>query len=164
MSMLSVEEPIWCPAEAASAFIEPALRAICEGDVLTLRVPLEPTVPGRGFMLEHDVRFRIAHSRDASGLNDLVAITWDPDSAIPMPEFRGTITADWNADGTGFILEIEGEYDPPGVLAGKSFDALVGSRIARTTMHDLLRRTARAIEALYQQAVSAGTTMSEERP
>jgi len=163
MQILNAEEPVHCPPEAASALIEPALRALARGPMLVIRVPLLRSTGESDLALVHEVRFRISHMRDESGLNDLVRITWEPESLIPMPDFTGTLTADWNADATGFVLELEGEYDPPGGIVGEVFDAFVGSRIAFATMHDLLCRTAGAVDELYQRAVTTGAPSSAEQ-
>jgi hypothetical protein len=162
MATLHAQEPIGCPADAASELIEPAIRAISAGETLAVRVPVEPSGSEDGITLEHDVRFRTSHVRDASGLNDLTVITWESGSPIPMPQFSGTITADFDAAGTQPVLVLDGAYDPPGGMAGAAFDALLGSRIARATMHELLHRMAGAIEVLYEGARTSPAPFSEE--
>jgi uncharacterized membrane protein len=50
-------------------------------------------------------------------------------------------------------LEIEGNYEPPGGVAGAAFDAILGHRIAAESIHDLLVRFQSAFETLSAEPV-----------
>jgi hypothetical protein len=57
---------------------------------------------------------------------------------IPTPGFEGTITLRAGEDYNECELELDGRYEPPGGVAGKLFDDLVGRRIAHATLGSLL--------------------------
>ncbi len=84
-------------------------------------------------------------------------IAWDSGSTprgIPTPGFTGTLTLAAGEDYGETKLELDGSYDPPGGVAGRAFDQLVGRRIAHATLSallggvgDELRETHQRIEA-----------------
>jgi uncharacterized membrane protein len=53
-------------------------------------------------------------------------------------------------------LEIEGNYAPPGGIAGAVFDAILGHRIAAESIHDLLLRFKFAFETLNEGVTEFG--------
>ncbi len=57
---------------------------------------------------------------------------------IPTPGFTGTLTLSAGEDYSETELELDGRYDPPGGVAGRAFDELVGRRIAHATLSALL--------------------------
>lgn len=146
MANIIAEEHVRCAPEITAALIEPALRRIAQGEELAVRLPADVIGIHSPLALEQGVRFRVAHARDQSGLNDVVTIAWEPEGDVLVPAFRGILTSDGDV-GTSLIT-LQGAYDAPGGLVGKVLDEGFGFWIARATMHDLLKRLARAIEAL----------------
>lgn len=57
---------------------------------------------------------------------------------IPTPAFEGTLVLSAGEDYGETELKLEGRYEPPGGLAGRAFDELVGRRIAHATLAALL--------------------------
>jgi hypothetical protein len=149
MAKLSIEVPVGCVPAIAQPLLERAVRAISHDGMLSLNMPLE--APGCDpAAIEQDVRCTVEACRDESSLNDVLAIAWHVNGAVPLPEFRGTIVADWGSGTPDVqaVLRLDGVYTPPAGLIGSAFDAGVGFRLTRATMHDLLQRIARAVEEL----------------
>jgi hypothetical protein len=157
MSRIVAEEYVACRPQEADVLLELAVRAIAAGGTMEMRVPSETLGIKNAIALEEDVRFRVTHSRDAAGLNDVLAIDWEPIGTFPAPPFHGVLTVDLDEDRRGSILSLEGEYEPPGSLLGKAFDEAVGFWIARATIHDLLRRIAHMIETMQKRSKNIKT-------
>jgi nucleotide-binding universal stress UspA family protein len=75
--------------------------------------------------------------------HDEILLDWSAGTAW-LPNFRGTLRMRINGERTRLILD--GNYAPPGGPLGVLFDAIGGSRMARATANDLLRRIAGALE------------------
>jgi hypothetical protein len=149
MAEIIAEEHVQCTAADAGALLERAIGVLAGGPSLPLRIPLDAGTVRTGAALEQTVRFTVGRVKDASGLNDLVAITFEPEGGlVPLPVMHATLAVDPDVDGETSVLSLTGSYDPPGSLLGKAFDESVGFWIARATAHDLARRLARTIEAI----------------
>jgi uncharacterized membrane protein len=102
---------------------------------------------------------------DAVRRHDALSISWQPRWSV-FPSFRGRATV--RPQSPGAILALEGSYEPPGGLAGKFFDRLIGERLANGTMDHLLDRLRRYIEQrhlAFQQACPTIEQLNEvERP
>lgn len=149
METITADEPVRCPTKAIGALIEPALAKLTSGGTLTLRVPSEIVGVRDAVGLEQTVRFHVLHARDAANLNDVLVIGWEPRGTQLTPEFHGILSYDADVDASSSLLTLSGTYTPPGGAIGEAFDAALGFWIARATVHDLLRRIARQIEALF---------------
>ena len=84
----------------------------------------------------------------------VLEVSWRPVSG-PYPTFKGKLFA-LRGDRSSCRLEIEGNYDPPGGVAGAVFDAILGHRIAAESIHDLLVRFKSAFETLNEGAAAGG--------
>jgi len=151
---MSVEIPVNAPADFTMAFLHDHFveRAAAEGNAAaTLDLALR--APGLGGLtlekaVDADVRYVAGR-----GAPTTLAIAWRPRNSGAFPRFRGTLTA--TADGAERCrLSLAGSYVPPGGIAGRAFNALVGQRIARATLDDLLRGLAKAAEADYRLRVA----------
>jgi hypothetical protein len=151
MANMIAEEHVRCGPTVIASLIEPALRRLSNGETLSVRVPSDVIGIRSPITLEQEVRFRFAHACEQDGLNDILTISWEPEGNIFVPAFCGILTSDPDVDSAESILVLQGAYSPPGGPVGKAFDEAFGFRIARATMHDLLRRLARAIEALVAE-------------
>jgi len=70
---------------------------------------------------------------------------------IPTPGFEGTITLRAGEDYDESELELDGRYQPPGGVAGKLFDDVVGRRVAHATLGSLLDGVRRELRAAHQR-------------
>lgn len=66
------------------------------------------------------------------------AVHWQAEGGGHFPIFDGFLTVAADEDYNSYYLVIEGDYEPPGGLAGKMFDAVIGNRIAVATTRNLL--------------------------
>jgi len=92
--------------------------------------------------LAHDVVVRFRKGRDAENLNDTFFVDWQPSGEGPYPAFSGTMNVYAESDPRQSRLEIDGTYDAPGGAIGRIFDALIGRRMARASLADLVERIA----------------------
>ena len=123
---------------------------------LTGRVPpeghaarLELSVPDLPLGLQHAVLATFERVGPASGWNDTVRVKWRPDGGGPFPDFDGSLKIVADEDYTGFWLALDGAYVPPGGIAGKLFDAALGTRIAHATGRRLLEEIRAEMEATF---------------
>jgi hypothetical protein len=92
--------------------------------------------------LAHDVLVRFRKGRDAENLNDTFFLDWEPSGQGPYPTFSGSMNVYAETDPRGSRLEIDGNYQAPGGMIGQLFDALIGRRMARVALADLVERIA----------------------
>jgi hypothetical protein len=72
----------------------------------------------------------------------VVPITWRSLEAEPLfPAFTGNIRLKQIPDGLN-VLQIDGNYEPPGGPLGRATDAAVMAAIAKETINDLVERVA----------------------
>jgi hypothetical protein len=90
--------------------------------------------------------------------HDALTVSWQPRWSV-FPSFRGRATV--RSQSPGSILALEGSYEPPGGLAGKFFDRLIGERLANGTMDHLLGRLRRYIEYRYHAFQRACPTIEQ---
>jgi hypothetical protein len=70
---------------------------------------------------------------------------------IPTPGFEGTITLRAGEDYDECELALDGRYEPPGGVAGKLFDDVVGRRIAHSTLGSLLDGVRAELQASHER-------------
>jgi len=92
--------------------------------------------------LAHEVVARFRRGRDAENLNDTFYVDWAPSGEGPYPTFSGVMNVYPESDPRESRLEIDGNYEAPGGIVGRLFDALVGRRMARVSLADLVERIA----------------------
>jgi hypothetical protein len=76
-------------------------------------------------------------------------VHWKAETGSAFPVFSGELVVEADEDYNSFWLTIDGSYEPPGGLAGKMFDAVVGHRLALDTTHNLLLAMRDTAEAEY---------------
>lgn len=74
-------------------------------------------------------------------------VHWEAASGGLYPVFDGELTIGADEDYDAFWLVLDGGYVPPGGIAGKVFDAVVGNTIAQATANGLLADMRASIEA-----------------
>jgi hypothetical protein len=126
-------------AVAEPGALERAIRAVCRGTMLQVRVPLRLGTTA-ALEAQYDVRCGTARGIDESRLNDVVIVSWEPAARLALPALHAVVTSDLSEDGRTVVLRLDGSYDPPGRGAGAVFDAAVGKRIAEASARDFLRR------------------------
>lgn len=139
-----------CPFSVAHDYAEDFFAGASRG--VELRVPIRDL--GR---LRRPVRL-IAERRpdeDEPGrLHDQLDIDWSAGTHF-FPDFRGTLRLRIESVETT-RLALEGCYEPPFGPLGMLFDLMLGRRIARATMSDLLQRVGDAMEAREVEFLARG--------
>lgn len=146
LSRLTVERVARCPFTAAHEYVADFLReAQRQVDV---RVPLRDVVPLLGGSIAKPVELVFALQPDeheGGRGHDAMQIAWRAQGRL-FPDFHGALRLRIASVETT-LLTLEGAYQPPFGPAGRVVDALVGRRIARATMGELLGRIAAELEA-----------------
>ena len=145
-TQVAVERVVCCPFSVAHDYAEDFLRDAAAGGV-ELHVPLRDVAPTREGHLRRRVRLvaqRILDDHDPGRVHDALEIDWAAGTRF-FPDFHGALRLRIDTVETT-RLSLEGTYEPPMGPFGRVFDLLVGRRIARATMRDLLRRLGDAME------------------
>jgi PAS domain S-box-containing protein len=87
---------------------------------------------------------RVRDVSDRSRRHEALSFTWRCGGWFPLPEVHGFITV--RPHGTLTRLTLDGQYTPPGGIAGRVFDTLVGRRIAKRSIQRLVREMALFVE------------------
>lgn len=156
VSKVTVERVARCPFSVAHDYAEDFLREIDERGA-EIRVRLRDFIPTRRGKLRRRVRIvfeRRLDEGEAGRQHDAVALHWSAGTRL-FPDFHGDLRLRIaSVDET--LLTLEGEYRTPFGLLGRAFDMLLGRRIARSTMSELVGRIAKAMER-REAAYRAGT-------
>jgi hypothetical protein len=83
------------------------------------------------------------------------ALHWEAGDKSRYPVFDGELGIDGDDTYETLRLVLEGSYTPPGGIAGRAFDAVVGRHIADLTAKTLLKEIGGAIELDYAAAEKA---------
>lgn len=78
------------------------------------------------------------------------AVHWMAEDGGIFPVFDGFLSVGADEDYNSYWLVIDGAYEPPGGLAGKMFDAVLGHRIAVTTTRNLLVALRETAEIIFE--------------
>ena len=145
VSRIVVETVARCPFSVAHDYAEDFLRD-AERSV-EVHVPLRDFITGLPGAARAPVKMVFAlHPDEAESgrLHDALAIEWHAGTRL-FPLFHGTLRLRIaSVDSTR--LTFEGAYRPPLGLVGLVFDRVLGRRIARATMRELLDRISAALE------------------
>jgi hypothetical protein len=158
LSRVVAERVAHCPFSVAHEYADDFFReAAVRGAEVGVR--LRDVVPTLGGRLRQPVRLDSGRrpDEDESGrAHDQLEITWTAGTRF-FPDFRGTLRLRI-ASVNETRLTLQGTYSPPFGAPGMVFDRLIGRRIARATMCDLLDRLADAMErreAAYRGRIAA---------
>jgi hypothetical protein len=127
-------------AEALAAYLDDVPKDAEGAPVIALRAPLGDVV------FERDAVVRLFPARQSGG-SDVVDISWEPKGGGHgrYPSFYGTLSfTPLGAAST--LCAIDGAYEPPFGPIGAVVDSIVGRRIARATVEDLLVLLKRELE------------------
>jgi hypothetical protein len=155
LSRVVAERVVRCPFSVAHEYAEDFFReAAAQG--AEVRVPLRDLVPTLGGRLRQPVQVTFGRRPDEAETgraHDEMEIDWTAGTRF-FPAFQGALRLRIaSIDETR--LTLEGTYRPPFGAAGRVFDALIGRRIARATMLELLDRLGSAMasrETTFRQA------------
>ena len=146
VTRITVERVARCPFSVAHDYAEEFLREIDERGA-EVRVRVRDLLPTRRGKLRRRVRIvfeRRLDEAEAGRAHDAVALHWTAGTRL-FPDFHGDLRLRIaSVDET--LLTLEGEYRPPLGPLGAAFDVLLGRRIARSTMNELVGRIAKAME------------------
>jgi len=141
-----------CALNQGPRYLERFLAMHARGDdgaiVVPLRAPL--AIAGMRADLEKSVEFVFSRVRTGADMIPKIAVRWEPVDGGPFPTFEGTVSIEGDEDYTRCAVVLRGNYEPPLGIAGKTFDAAVGGRIARATAREFLERIREFIEAAYR--------------
>jgi hypothetical protein len=134
---ISVDVPFERVPELAERFL--ATIKNNDGDAV---IPLSVEVGD--LVVEREARLAIVPTRRYWGY-EIMDIGWEARGGGPYPAFKGTLCAEQETLKT-CRLDLDGEYLPPGNIAGAAFDAMMGHRIAQAVSRRLLERMRAAFE------------------
>jgi hypothetical protein len=130
-----------CPLEQASDLLA-ARFARHDGSTMTIQVPLADVSVAREIAVSFTPHPE--HSRYRA-----MNLSWAPKGGGPYPTFAGTLRFEPAATRTN--LALDGNYEPPGGIIGKAFDAVVGRRIAAAGVRALLETIKADLEDAYRE-------------
>lgn len=145
ISRVSVERLVQVPFSVAHDYAEDFFRD-AERDV-EVRVPLRDLFWAVRGQFRRPVRLVFAlhpDETDDGRVHDAMLIEWTAGTRL-FPDFHGTLRLRIDSV-ESTLLTLEGSYRAPFGAPGLLFDRLIGRRIARSTMRELLERLALAME------------------
>jgi hypothetical protein len=160
VSRVEVERVARCPFSVALDYVEHFFSEARDG--IDVRVPLRDFVyalPGNVWKPVQLVFALHPDDTDTGRVHDAMLVEWRAGTRL-LPDFHGTLRLRIASVETT-RLTLEGAYRPPFGVAGELFDVLLGRRIARAMMRDLLRRIGDALEtreAAFRGAGASGIT------
>jgi hypothetical protein len=147
MTSLLQRQSVPCPYGLARKYLESELTGEADNLFVQWTLHVEP-VPG-AFELSKEVDVTVTRGHDPLHFDQPWNLEWTPHAGGPYPAFTGTLTVRADEDWNAARLELIGSYDPPFGPAGKLFDAIAGTRIARATAKTLLTDISRRVLARY---------------
>ncbi|HYW53798.1 MAG TPA: hypothetical protein VFF00_06015 [Candidatus Elarobacter sp.] len=120
--------------------------------LLTLALPV-----AEGRDIARPVTARTERLAGAANYSSRYAIAWDAGRTargIPTPGFTGTLALGAGEDYSETAIQLEGTYDPPGGIAGRAFDELIGRRFAHATLSALIGGVGDELRTAHQQMES----------
>ena len=160
MSRIEVSREAAVPFSEAESYADAFFRRAERG--IEVHVPLRDVVPRLTGKLKKPVQMVFARHTDdleQGRLHDAMLVEWEAVGTRLFPQFHGTLRL--RIAGEGTYLTLEGAYRPPLGGAGQIFDRVIGRRIARATMRELLERIAADMEkreAAYRAHEASGIT------
>jgi hypothetical protein len=133
-----------CPFSITEDYaIDYLQRARAGADESDIRVPIRhvPTVLQRSVALKFSIHPDLLEPGRA---HDELRVSWNAGSLL-LPEFSGVVR--FRIAGLQTRVIVEGGYRPPFGVLGRAGDALIGRRIAQSSIDDLAQRIARDLEA-----------------
>jgi hypothetical protein len=154
MSNLEQRRSVACPLAQAGMRLKHffSLHGNRDGDIAKLTIGIDVDVPGLSvpLALQRAVIVTIQPHHLPADMDPRYAVQWAPEQPGPFPLFSGELTVESGDDYNSFVLFIAGNYAPPLGLLGRGFDAIVGNRVARSTVDGLLKQIGGSIELAFE--------------
>ena len=147
MSRIEVSRDAAVPFSEAETYADDFFREAERG--IHVHVPLRDLllpVTGKIHKPVQMVFARHGDELERGRLHDAMLVEWKAIGTRLFPHFHGTLRLRI-AGVASTRLTLEGAYRPPLGRLGEAFDRVIGRRIARATMRELLDRVAGAMEA-----------------
>lgn len=143
MTAIAEKELVHAPLASADAFLKAYLAAhqAPKGD--GARIVLQA-----GSMAQAAI-ITLHPAHRPADMTPRYKVHWEAEGGGPFPVFDGELTIGSDVDYNAFYVVIDGEYAPPGGIAGQVFDAVVGHRIATACARGLLNEIRTEIEARF---------------
>jgi hypothetical protein len=153
--MATIQERVYIDApysQAADAFerrlgLGPGTsRGTC---VLTLAFPIP-----EGREIARVVTATAERLSNAANYASRYAIGWPAGATphgIPTPGFEGVVALSAGEDYGETTIQLDGHYEPPGGVAGRAFDGVLGQRIAHATLGALLNGVGEELRAAHER-------------
>jgi hypothetical protein len=150
MSNIEQRRSVACPLAQAGMRLKQffSLHGNREGDIAKLTIGIDLEVPGLAvpLALTRAVVVTIQPHHLPADMEPRYRVQWAPERPGPFPLFSGELIVESADDYNSFILCIAGNYTPPLGVVGQGFDAVVGNRVAQSTVEGLLQRIGGSIE------------------
>lgn len=143
MSDISERELVRAPLAAADSLLNVFLAAHPGPREEDARVLL------RAANVSEPAVVTITKAHRPSDMTPRYAVHLEAEGEGAFPIFDGSLSVEAGEDYNSFWLAVEGSYSPPGGLAGKMFDVLVGNRIAGEAARNLLIAMRDTAEATF---------------
>jgi hypothetical protein len=146
----SVERTVRCPFSVAHEYAAEFFRE-AESSGIEVQVPLRDFfvgLPGRARRPVKLVFARHPDETEGGRAHDALKVEWTAGTRL-LPDFHGTVRLRI-ASVEETSITLEGAWRAPLGLLGWAFTFIVGRRIAKSTMRDLLDRLAEALERREQ--------------
>ncbi|MGA2393481.1 MAG: hypothetical protein ABSH03_09050 [Candidatus Lustribacter sp.] len=145
MSRVAERALVAAPLPSAARFLDAFIAANSAPGGTGARVVLHVG----GFSEPAIVTLTPAHQK--GDMTPRFEVHWQSESgSAAFPIFDGQLTVQADQDYDTFALAIDGTYEPPGGLAGKVFDMVVGERLAAETTKNLLATIRDYVQAFFQ--------------
>ena len=141
MSSIAVKQLVQAPLGSAARLLQAYIEAHPAHESGGVRLVL------RARSLERPAVVTMTPAHRPADMTPRFAVHWESEEEGPYPIFDGFLSIEAGEDYNVFSLALEGMYKPPGGLAGRAFDAVVGNRIAEQTARELLADIAGTMEA-----------------
>ncbi len=150
VSRATVERIVRCPFSVAHDYAAEFFRQ-AEVSGIEVHVPLRDFVVGLRGRVRRPVKLFFAHHPDETEdgrVHDALMVEWSAGTRL-LPDFHGTVRLRIETVDTTRI-RLEGAWIVPFGLLGLVFNVVVGRRIAKSMMRDLLDRLGDALERREQ--------------
>jgi hypothetical protein len=143
MTHISEQTIVHAPLASASAFLAAVLNSHTPAGSEEAHVVLHAGEAKQATVVT------VTPLHQAGDMTPRFHIHWAAEHAAAFPIFDGELLIAGDEDYDTFRLELNGNYVPPGGVAGAVFDAAVGRHIAHASAREFLASMRRQIEWLF---------------
>ena len=143
MTAIAERELVRAPLASANAFVQEYVAAHRAPKGNGARIILQAGEVAQAALITVDPAHR------PEDMTPRYKVRWEAEAGGPYPVFDGELTIGSDVDYNAFWLVLDGDYAPPGGIAGQVFDAVIGRRIATACARGLLAEMRGDIEARF---------------